>query len=258
MAAYVSKVNDSPFCIGAHTATAARAYQDPERVTAVLADLDSTPIEEGLRATLGMLGKLTRLGTLSADDIRAVLSAGVSHSRSRTRSRLASPSTRPTASRTRSPSRCSVRKASRRTRNISSSAATIKRSSLDRRRGGAANRRDTRRRGPGRAGGRDGQSGRPPPGPRGSPCRDRDPASVLHRAVGRREAPRGPVPTTFSSISSRFIASPSQFGGTSADQCGTTPLPGAAYPTLMAAALPVAEESGRAGTVTGKGVKEQP
>jgi AhpD family alkylhydroperoxidase len=79
MAAYVSKVNDSPFCVGAHTATAAGAYQDRERVTAVLADLDSAPIDEGLRAALGMLGKLTRERTLSADDIRAVLSAGVSH-----------------------------------------------------------------------------------------------------------------------------------------------------------------------------------
>jgi uncharacterized peroxidase-related enzyme len=79
MAAYVSKVNDSPFCIGAHTATAAQAYQDRERVAAVLTDLDSAPIHEGLRATLRMLGKLTREGTVSADDIRAVLSAGVSH-----------------------------------------------------------------------------------------------------------------------------------------------------------------------------------
>jgi AhpD family alkylhydroperoxidase len=78
MAAYVSKVNDSPFCIGAHTATAAQAYQDRGRVAAVLADLDSAPIEGGLRATLGMLGKLTSQGTLNADDIRAVLSAGVS------------------------------------------------------------------------------------------------------------------------------------------------------------------------------------
>jgi uncharacterized peroxidase-related enzyme len=79
MAAYVSKVNDCPFCVGAHTATAARACQDGERVAAVLADLDSAPIEEGLRATLGMLGKLTSEGTLSADDIRTMLSAGVSH-----------------------------------------------------------------------------------------------------------------------------------------------------------------------------------
>jgi AhpD family alkylhydroperoxidase len=78
MAAYVSKLNDSPFCVGAHSATAAGAYQDEETVAAVLADLDSTPIEEGLRATLGMLGKLTSEGTLDAGDIRAVLSAGVS------------------------------------------------------------------------------------------------------------------------------------------------------------------------------------
>jgi AhpD family alkylhydroperoxidase len=79
MAAYVSKVHDSPFCVGAHTATAARAYQDRDRVAAVLADLGSAPMDEGLRATLGVLGKLTSEGTLSADDIRAVLSAGVSH-----------------------------------------------------------------------------------------------------------------------------------------------------------------------------------
>jgi uncharacterized peroxidase-related enzyme len=78
MAAYVSKLNDCPFCVGAHTATAARAYQDGPRVAAVLADLDSAPIEDGLRATLGMLGTLTRRGTLSAGDVRAVLSAGVS------------------------------------------------------------------------------------------------------------------------------------------------------------------------------------
>jgi uncharacterized peroxidase-related enzyme len=79
MAAYISKVNECPFCLGAHTATAARAYQDAERVAAVLADLDSAPIEDGLRATLGMLGKLTSEGTLGAEDIRAVLAAGVSH-----------------------------------------------------------------------------------------------------------------------------------------------------------------------------------
>jgi uncharacterized peroxidase-related enzyme len=78
MAAYVSKVNDCPFCVGAHTATATRAYGDPQRVAAVLADLDSAPIDDGLRATLAMLGTLTREGTLRADDMRAVLAAGVS------------------------------------------------------------------------------------------------------------------------------------------------------------------------------------
>ena len=78
MAAYVSKVNDSPFCVGAHTATAAGSYQDRQKVDAVLADLGSAPIEEGLRATLAMLGKLAGEGTVDADDMRAVLSAGVS------------------------------------------------------------------------------------------------------------------------------------------------------------------------------------
>ena len=78
MAAYVSQANECAFCIGAHTATARQAYQDGPRVTAVLADLDSAPIEEPLRATLRMLGKLTAEGKLGAEDMRQVLSAGVS------------------------------------------------------------------------------------------------------------------------------------------------------------------------------------
>jgi uncharacterized peroxidase-related enzyme len=78
MAAYVSQVNQSAFCIGAHSATARRAYRDTAKVAAVLTDLESAPVEEGLRATLRMLGTLTREGTVSADDMRRVLSAGVS------------------------------------------------------------------------------------------------------------------------------------------------------------------------------------
>jgi uncharacterized peroxidase-related enzyme len=78
MAAYVSKVNESAFCIGAHTATASQAYQDGPRVAAVLADLESAPVEEPLRATLRMLGKLTAEGKLSAGDMREVLAVGVS------------------------------------------------------------------------------------------------------------------------------------------------------------------------------------
>jgi uncharacterized peroxidase-related enzyme len=78
MAAYVSTVNESAFCIGAHTATARQAYQDGAKVAAVLADLDSAPVPEPLRATLRMLGKLTREGTVSAEDMRQVLAAGVS------------------------------------------------------------------------------------------------------------------------------------------------------------------------------------
>ena len=44
----------------------------------MLADLDSAPISGGLRATLRMLGKLTREGKVGAEDVREVLSAGVS------------------------------------------------------------------------------------------------------------------------------------------------------------------------------------
>jgi uncharacterized peroxidase-related enzyme len=78
MAAYVSTVNECGFCIGAHTATASQAYQDGPRVAAVLADLESAPVAEPLRATLQMLGKLTREGTVGAEDMREVLAAGVS------------------------------------------------------------------------------------------------------------------------------------------------------------------------------------
>ena len=78
MAAYVSQANECAFCIGAHTATARQAYQDGPKVTAVLADLDSAPIEEPLRATLRMLGKLTAEGKLSAEGMRQVLAADVS------------------------------------------------------------------------------------------------------------------------------------------------------------------------------------
>lgn len=78
MAAFVSKINACAFCIGAHAATAAMAYQDEAKVQAVLSDLETAPIEEPLRATLRLLGKLTREHALNADDMRVVLSAGVS------------------------------------------------------------------------------------------------------------------------------------------------------------------------------------
>jgi uncharacterized peroxidase-related enzyme len=78
MAAFVSKMNQCTFCIGAHTATAASAYQDQAKVAAVLSDLETAPIEEPLRATLRLLGKLTREHAVDASDMRAVLSAGVS------------------------------------------------------------------------------------------------------------------------------------------------------------------------------------
>ena len=78
MAAFVSQTNECAFCIGAHTATAARAYHDEAKVSAVLSDLETAPIEEPLRATLRMLGKLTAEQAVTTDDMHAVLAAGVS------------------------------------------------------------------------------------------------------------------------------------------------------------------------------------
>jgi uncharacterized peroxidase-related enzyme len=78
MAAVVAKTNGCEWCMRAHSAVAAGAYRDAERVTAVLADLETATIGEPLRATLRMLSKLTREQGVDADDMGAVLAAGVS------------------------------------------------------------------------------------------------------------------------------------------------------------------------------------
>lgn len=76
MAAVVSQAIASPFCVAAHTATSSLWYGDAAKVIATLADLDTAPIEEPLRATLRMLAKLSAEDTIDADDIRTVLAAG--------------------------------------------------------------------------------------------------------------------------------------------------------------------------------------
>jgi AhpD family alkylhydroperoxidase len=78
MAAFVAKTNGSEWCTKAHTAVAKGAYRDGAKVSAVLSDLESAAIEEPLRATLRMLRKLTREHAVDADDMHAVLAAGVS------------------------------------------------------------------------------------------------------------------------------------------------------------------------------------
>src|SRR5438309_10073976 len=78
MAAYVSKVNNTEFCIAAHSATSSLAYNDGAKVSATLADLETAPLTEPLRSTLRMLGKLTREDNVDADDMSTVLPAGVS------------------------------------------------------------------------------------------------------------------------------------------------------------------------------------
>jgi AhpD family alkylhydroperoxidase len=82
MAAFVAKSNQCEFCAKAHAAVAQGAYGNGEKVSAVLSDLDTAldigAIEEPLRATLLMLGKLTREYAVDVDDMRAVLAAGAS------------------------------------------------------------------------------------------------------------------------------------------------------------------------------------
>lgn len=78
MAAFIARANGSEYCTRARTARASRACGDPAKVAAALSDLDAAPIAEPLRATLRMLGKLTRDGIVSTDDMRRLLAVGVS------------------------------------------------------------------------------------------------------------------------------------------------------------------------------------
>ena len=82
MAAYIAKTNECEFCTKAHTAVAQGAYGDGKKVSAALSDLLSDhaaeAVGEPLRATLLMLGKLTREHTVTEEEMRAVLAAGAS------------------------------------------------------------------------------------------------------------------------------------------------------------------------------------
>jgi alkylhydroperoxidase family enzyme len=78
MGACISQVNECNVCTKTHAGVAVLAYRDDAKVSAVLADLESAPIDEPLRATIRMLRKLTREHAVDADDMRAVLAAGVS------------------------------------------------------------------------------------------------------------------------------------------------------------------------------------
>lgn len=79
MAAVISSANQTEFCIMAHSATSAIAYGDEAKVSATIADLDTAPVGEPLRATLRILTKLARENRLEAEDIRMALKAGASY-----------------------------------------------------------------------------------------------------------------------------------------------------------------------------------
>jgi alkylhydroperoxidase family enzyme len=121
MAAYVSNVNESALCFGAHTATARRAYHDGANFQAVLADLESASVEEPLRATLRMLDKLTRQGTVDAENMREVLSAGVSRQQVENALAVCVAFNTTDRSPTPSASKCSAPRASRQERSTCSS-----------------------------------------------------------------------------------------------------------------------------------------
>ena len=72
MAAFVSKVNECQFCIAAHSATSGLWYGDHAKVAATLADVETAPIDEPLRATLRMVGKLTGSTALTGRHARRV------------------------------------------------------------------------------------------------------------------------------------------------------------------------------------------
>lgn len=78
MAAVVSQTNECEWCTKAHGAVARGAYRDEAKVSATLSNLETAPIGEPLRASLRMLRKLAREQTVNADDMHAVLAAGVS------------------------------------------------------------------------------------------------------------------------------------------------------------------------------------
>jgi AhpD family alkylhydroperoxidase len=78
MGALVSQVNKCEVCTKTHATVAAMSYQDDAKVSAALSGLETAPMEKPLRATVRMLRKLTREHAVDADDMRAVLAAGVS------------------------------------------------------------------------------------------------------------------------------------------------------------------------------------
>ncbi|WP_280256548.1 carboxymuconolactone decarboxylase family protein [Nocardia abscessus] len=77
MAAFVSKVNGCTFCVDAHTATAGRRTRMVRRFGRCWPTWNRPPSRTGCGRTLRMLGKLTREGMVGVEDMREVLSAGV-------------------------------------------------------------------------------------------------------------------------------------------------------------------------------------
>lgn len=77
IAAYVSGRNDCAYCHGVHTATAEAFGVPPGLLAALLTDLDSAPVDDGMRVLLAYVGKLTtEPGRITDADADAVYAAG--------------------------------------------------------------------------------------------------------------------------------------------------------------------------------------
>ena len=77
MAAMVASWNTCPFCVGAHSAIAVKGM-DARVVQAAIADFETAPITEALRAALRFLHRMTiDPDTLTAADARRAMDSGV-------------------------------------------------------------------------------------------------------------------------------------------------------------------------------------
>jgi uncharacterized peroxidase-related enzyme len=78
-AAFTSRLNQCPYCIGDHSATASLALHDQGLVQAVLTDWHTANLDAKTKATLGFLEKLTHAPqSVTARDVAALRAAGVS------------------------------------------------------------------------------------------------------------------------------------------------------------------------------------
>jgi|SRR5579859_609712 len=77
-AAFVSQLNDCKYCAQTHAAVAARGLGDEPLVAAVLADWRAAPLDEKLRAMLGLLEQVTlHPGALGPADMAPLRAAGL-------------------------------------------------------------------------------------------------------------------------------------------------------------------------------------
>lgn len=77
IAAYVSALNGCDFCYGSHQAIATDLNVDPKLLEAILADIATAPIEEGLRPVFALVHKVTlNPSKITQADVDAMLEAG--------------------------------------------------------------------------------------------------------------------------------------------------------------------------------------